>query len=379
MIRLAIPDIGCEEIAAAAAVLESGWLVQGEQVARFEVALSGLVGGRDVVAVSSGTAALHIALLALNIRAGDIVIVPTYSWLSTANAVELCGANPVFVDIDPESLNIAPSALATTLERLAHGPFTTDRVRAVVVVHSFGAIADMTALQAIAAQYRIPIIEDAACAIGSHLGNKPAGSWGDVACLSFHPRKVITTGEGGAVVVDDSQLARRLRALRNHGLDSSAPVTEFCTAGLNYRMSEVEAAVGIAQLAKLPRLLHERRQRAAIYREMLAGSRICLQRTEDESGFNYQSFIVLLPKGLPIGAVLRKMHSDGIEVNVGTWHIPLTGYFKAKYGYRIGDFPSTDAVFARALCLPLSTKLTRDEQAAVVRSLLAAVEDLSLQ
>lgn len=241
MLRLTIPAIDDAEIAAVTEVLRSGYLVQGPRVAAFEQSLADLVGVRQAVAVSSGTAALHLALLALDIGPGDIVITTAYSWPATANVIELCGAETRFVDISLDDLNIDVVQLQAECERLQSDPSTRGRVKAIMPVHAFGMPANMTAIMEIANKHGLHVVEDAACALGASWAGKQCGSWGVLGCFSFHPRKAITTGEGGVVTTDDDSLADRLRTLRNHGLSPTAATPDFIEPGYNYRLTEIGA------------------------------------------------------------------------------------------------------------------------------------------
>jgi len=253
MIRLTIPSIEEDDLQVAREALASGFLVQGARVAEFEKSIALYVGVKHVVAVSSCTAALHLSLLALDVRAGDLVLVTTYSWPATANVIELCGAQPVFVDIQPDTFNMDPGLLAGTLGKLMATAETARRVKAILPVHTFGQMSDITAIIEVAGKYGIPVIEDAACALGAKWEGRNAGSWGVMGCFSFHPRKAITTGEGGAITTNDDGLARKLRALRNHGLDPEASSSDFIMPGFNYRMTEFQAAFGTSQMKKLDR------------------------------------------------------------------------------------------------------------------------------
>lgn len=368
MIRLTIPSIEEDDLAAVREVLASGFLVQGPRVAAFERAVADYLGVRHAIAVSNCTAALHLALLALGVRSGDLVIVTAYSYTATANVIELCAGQPIFVDIEPQTFNMAADRLAETLQRLAANRELIARVKAILPVHTFGHPADMPALIAVAERYGIPVVEDAACALGATLHGRPAGAWGTLGCFSFHPRKAITTGEGGLIVTDRDDLAWRLRALRNHGQDPDALGPDFVMPGFNYRLTEFQAALGLTQMAKLDRIIAGRRARAAEYDAMLAGSPIRPPVTAAGAAPVYQSYVVLLPaEAAPRrGDLIGRLRSEGIETTIGTWHMPLTTYFRTRYGYRPGDFPVTDEVFARSLTLPLHEQLTADEQRRVV-------------
>lgn len=378
MIRLTIPSIEQDDLDAVRAVLQTGFLVQGAQVAAFEEAVAAYVGVNYAVAVSNCTAALHLALLALDVRPGDLVVTTAYSWPATANVVELCGAQPVFVDICPDTFNMDPAALADVLERLMVNPETARRVKAILPVHAFGQLAAMPAILDLAARYALPVVEDAACALGATLAGRQAGAWGVMGCFSFHPRKAITTGEGGIVTTNDPVLARKVKMLRNHGLDPDAPTPEFLMPGFNYRLTEFQGALGLTQLAKLERIIAVRRERAARYTALLAGSPFQPPVVAVGHVPVYQSYVALLPRDLaPRRAeLIQTLKAQGIETTIGTWHIPLIAYYRMRYGYRPGDFPAADEVFARALTLPLHEMLTEAEQAQVVAALCQIVADL---
>ncbi len=370
MIRLGGPLLGEEELHAIRAVLASGQLVQAGEVAAFEAALSEYLGA-PAVAVSSGTAALHLALLSMGIGPGDLVVVPAFSWPATANVVETVGAQPVFVDIDKNAFNLDPGALAATLERLCGTAETRRRLRAVIVVHAFGAIGDMAAVAALCKGYGVPLIEDAACALGSTQAGRKPGSWGEMACFSFHPRKLMTTAEGGAVVCSDPAQIARVKSLRNHGLDSLADMPDFILPGLNYRMSEVHAAIGRCQLARLEALVVQRRRQAEAYSALILPQGVLAQAVREDCRHNVQSYVVRLPvsDAGQRDKVIAKMRQRDIETTIGTWHIPLTSYYRRRYNYGVGDFSATDRVFSTALTLPLSAAITETEQQMVIAAL----------
>lgn len=371
MIRLSAPSIDANDLLAVQEVLTSGNLVQGARVAAFERTIAAYVGSQHAIAVSSCTAALHLALLALGVRPGDIVVVAAYSWTATANVIELCGAQPVFVDVCPTTGNIHPEALDTTLQRLMHCPETARRVRAIIPVHVFGRMADMPSICEIAEQYHVPIIEDAACSLGARLNNRSAGQWGTIGCFSFHPRKAITTGEGGIIVTNDASVARTMRALRNHGQDPESPLPDFIMPGFNYRMTEFQAALGLTQMQKIDRIIEVRRTLAQRYDTLLRNTNIQPLPATDDSRHVYQSYVVLLPENMAAQRteIIASLRAKGIETQIGTWHMPLTSYFRSRYGYRLGDFPGADMIFARALALPLYEGLSEEKQHIVVEQL----------
>lgn len=378
MIRLTIPSIAEDDLQAVREVLASGHLVQGSHVAAFEQMVAKYVGCQYAVAVSSGTAALHLALLALDIRPGDIVLVTAYSWLSTANVIELCGAQPVFVDIQPDSFNLDPACLERVLQRLMAVSATAQRVKAILPVHTFGQMANMPAILELANHYAVPVVEDAACALGATWHGRQAGTWGGMGCFSFHPRKAITTGEGGMVMTESPELVRRLQALRNHGLDPDALTPDFIMPGFNYRMTEFQAALGLTQMSKLERIIAARRWHAAYYDALLSKSPLQVPSVNDHGTSVYQSYVVLLPEQRTTHrqSLIRQLNERGIETTIGTWHMPMTTYFRKRYGYKTGDFPVTDRVFARAMTLPLYEGLSARDQQHICEVLYDVLEGL---
>ena len=378
MIRLTIPTIAEDDLQAVHEVLASGYLVQGPHVAAFERAVAEYVGCQYAVAVSNGTAALHLALLALDVRPGDIVLVTAYSWLSTANVIELCGAQPVFVDVQPDTFNISPACLEEALQRLMAVSATAQRVKAILPVHTFGQMADMPAILELANRYTVPVVEDAACALGATWHGRQAGTWGVMGCFSFHPRKAITTGEGGMITTEDAALARRLRALRNHGLDPNALTPDFIMPGFNYRLTEFQAALGLTQMSKLERLITSRRRQAAHYDTLLASTPIQAPIVNTNGASVYQSYVVLLPEHSTTYRqnLVRQLKERNIETTIGTWHMPMTTYFRQRYGYKTGEFPVTDRVFARAMALPLYEGLSAQDQQHICTTMCDVLEEL---
>lgn len=364
MIRLAIPSIGEDDLSAVRDTVASGYLVQGARVAAFEKAMAEYIGTPHAIAVANCTCALHLALLALEIQPGDTCAVTAYSWISTANVIELCGARTVFVDVEPDTFNMSPESLAKVLE--------TENVKAVLPVHTFGQMADMGAIRGIAKLHNIPVIEDAACALGATLHGRQAGTWGEIGCFSFHPRKALTTGEGGLLTTADEGLARKLRALRNHGLDPASPAPDFIMPGHNYRLTEFQAAFGSTQLAKFPRILQARMEGAARYDAMLPGTPLTPPARMAGAEHTFQSYVTLLPpEAAPRRAeLIRAARERGVEIQVGTIHMPLTTYFRQRYGCKPGDFPVTDDISSRALTLPLYEGIAHEEQRTVVRTVL---------
>jgi perosamine synthetase len=375
MIRLSIPSLDDSDYRAVQAVLETGFLVQGPAVAAFEQAMCNLVGTKHAIAVSNGTATLHLALLALGVQVGDLVITTAYSWLSTANVIELIGATPVFVDICPDTFNLDPAQLKITLDRLMSNKTTANRVKCIMPVHAFGHIADMPAILELANEYRIPVIEDAACALGASLNRVQAGAWGTLSSFSFHPRKAITTGEGGVVTTNDDELAWKIKAMRNHGLDPNSSTPNFVMPGFNYRLTEFQGALGLSQMQKLERIIKARQAAAAIYDQLLEST--AFKKPEVKLGVHhvYQSYVCLLPASIvpKRKELIAELKSQGIETNIGTWHMPMTDYYAKRYGYQIGDFPVTDTVFFESFTLPLFEDIKLDQQQKVIHQLLQII------
>ena len=361
-IRLAVPEIGEEEVEAVACVLTTGMLVQGDTVRRFEDAVAGYVGVKHAIAVSSGTAALHVALLSIGIKPGDRVAVSAYSWPATANVIELCGAVPVFVDIAADSFNMSPNALERVLDEHSD-------TRAVLVVHAFGLMADMTAINALASGRGIPVIEDAACALGARHDGTHAGAYGICGCFSFHPRKNVTTGEGGMITTNDLGIARLARAFRNHGQDPEAQSPEFILPGFNYRLTEFQAALGVTQMPKLDAIIAARRKLAARYTDALSDTPIQPPVGTDRDEHVVQSYVVQLPGTAKLADIIATLQEENIECGIGTYHLPITRFYREKYGYRQGDFAVTDNVYRAALTLPLSLRMSPAEQDFVIAKL----------
>lgn len=341
-IRLARPDVGEEELAAVAGVLASGQLTMGPLVDELERAVAGAVGTADAVAVSSGTAALHLALLALGIGSGDEVIVPAYTFPATANAVELTGARAVLVDVDPDTFLLRPELVGAGL-----GP----RTKAVIPVHLFGRPVAWEELQTVVPQ-EVALIEDAAGALGARYRGTPCGALGVMGCLSFHPRKIVTTGEGGAVATDEAELAGAVRRLRHHGMAASAGVVDMPSPGLNYRLPDVLCALGIPQLARLEALLAARERVAGWYEERL-GHLVTTPRATAGDRHGWQAYVVALDRR---DEALAGLRAQGIEAQIGTYAVHRLAAYRDR-----GSFPGAEQAFARALALPFAATTSEDE------------------
>lgn len=366
------PLLGEEEARAAAEAVRSGWVAQGPRVARFEAAFAERVGARHGVAVSSCTTGLHLMLHLLGLGPGDEVVVPSLSFIATANAVRYTGATPVFADVDPATGNLTAATVAEVL-----GP----RTRAVLVVHQGGVPADVPALRELCAPSGIPVLEDAACAAGATWQGRPVGAGALLAAWSFHPRKLLTTGEGGLVSTDDPQWAARLRRLREHGMDLSAAdrhaaggarVEHYVETAFNYRMTDVQAAIGLVQLGRLDAQVARRRQLAARYHRILSvlpGLRAVTDPPGGET--NYQSFWVVLPDDAPDrDGVLAALADRGVSARRGI----MAAHLEPAYaGHPHGPLPVTEHLTRRSLILPLYDAMTEHDQDRVVDALATAI------
>jgi dTDP-4-amino-4,6-dideoxygalactose transaminase len=340
-IRLARPDVGVEEAREVAEVLESGFLTMGPKVADFEDLLAEACQVPHAVAVSSGTAALHLAVLALGIGPGDEVIVPAYTFPATANVVALAGARPVLVDVDPATMNLDLARLSDAV---------TERTRAVLAVHLFGRPLDWDGLVS-ALPAEVKLLEDAAGALGARSRGRVCGSLGLLGCLSFHPRKIVTTGEGGAVTTASDEIADAVRRMRHHGIEPRGDF-DIAAAGPNYRLSDILCAVGIPQVRRLEELLAARARVATAYTERLAG--IVTTPSADEGDVHgWQAYVVQLDRR---DEALLGLREQGIEAQIGTYALHRLAAYREQ-----GPFPGADAAYERALALPFHTRLTEDE------------------
>ena len=357
-----------DEERAAAQVIRSGWLVQGPRVAEFERAVADYVGARHAVATSSCTTALHLALLALGIGPGDEVIVPSLSFIATANAVVYTGATPVFVDVDPHTFNLDPALIEAAI-----GPHT----RAVMPVHQIGLAADMAPILEIAARHDLEVLEDAAPALGATYRGQRVGTISRLTCFSFHPRKSVTTGEGGVITTQDDALAEKMRVLRTHGMSVPAEVRHqakhaiverYLELGYNYRMTDIQAAIGVEQMKKLDGLIARRRELAARYTQLLSQIEGLVPPFEPQYGWHtYQSYMVLLEGPWPREEVMQSLLDRGIATRRGIMAIHLEPYYRTRYpDLRL---PVTEHVTSRGLILPLYPQMTEAEQDYVVAAL----------
>ncbi|GHH58111.1 aminotransferase DegT [Lentzea cavernae] len=370
MIPVMRPLMGEEEAQAAAEAVRSGWVAQGPRVRSFEEAFAARVGAAHGVAVSSCTTGLHLALHLLGIGPGDEVVVPSLSFIATANAVRYCGGTPVFADVSAETGNLTAETVAAVV---------TPRTRAVVLVHQGGVPADVESF----ASMGLSIVEDAACAAGSTYRGAPVGEGAALAAWSFHPRKLLTTGEGGMLTMDDAEWAVRTRRLREHGMSVSAAdrhagggvvLEEYLETAFNYRMTDIQAAVGLVQLGRLDAIIARRRELAARYHELLAGIPGLRAVADPSHGTtNYQSFWVELPQDCPVdrNEVLNRLAAKGVSARRGI----MASHLEPAYaGHPHAPLPVTERLTSRTLILPLFHELTAAEQEQVVDALELACE-----
>jgi perosamine synthetase len=372
-IPIALPSLGEEEHEALRGPLESGWLTQGPQVAAFERAFAERHSSGRALATTSCTTALQLGLAAAGIGPGDEVIVPAFTWVASANAVVYCGASPVFVDVDPVTYNLDPTKLRDVV---------TPRTRAVMPVHLFGLCADVDAVRA-----ELPdgvfVLEDAACAAGATARGRSAGALGDAAAFSFHPRKIITTGEGGMLTTDDDELADRAEVLRNHGASVSEEarhagaqpwlLPDFDVLGFNPRMTDLQAAVGLVQLGRLDGFLAERRSWAAWLDDRLAALPWLRPPAVPEGfGHSYQSYVTVVDPDLapaPRNELMARLAAVGVSTRPGTHAVTGLGVHRDRVS--AGACPVAARLEATTMAIPLHNRMDRDDFEYVVAQLLA--------
>lgn len=367
-IPIAKPYFGEEEEDVVVEVIRSGWVSQGPKVKEFEERFAEYVGARYAVAMSSCTTALHAALAVSGIGPGDEVIVPSLSFIATANSVVHAGATPVFADIDPETCNVTDETIKKAI---------TEKTRAVMPVHQMGLPVDLEPITDLCKRRNLLIIEDAACAIGSQYKGRPIGGHGNIACFSFHPRKIITTGEGGMVTTNDLSVAEKLRRFRHHGMSVSdierhrartVIIENYPAIGYNYRMTDMQAAIGIEQLKKLPYIIERRRYIAEIYNRELSSIRsIRVQKIPEYAFHNYQSYWIELldPSIISRDDLMQKLLDKGIATRRGIIAIHMEdAYSSCKI-----SLPQTERITKKTILLPLYVSMTETEQMYIIKCL----------
>jgi perosamine synthetase len=350
---LARPDIREEDIALVNEVLRSGMLVQGEYVAKLEKEFAKYHSVRNAIAVSNGTASLHLALKVLGIGPGDEVIVPAFSYIATANVVELVGATCVFVDIDHNTFNIDVNEIEHKI---------TTRTRAIIPVHEFGLSCDIEQVSAIAAAHNISVIEDAACALGAKQNGKFVGTFGLLGSFSLHPRKSITSGEGGILLTNDDDIALKLTVLRNHGIQSQNGIMDFVEAGFNYRMTDFQAALAFSQFQRLDSILEYKNALADVYYSVLNNKKVLLPWRPDDRNHTWQTFHLLLDASLNQRETIKILAGQNIGTNYGAQCIPAQIYYTKKYKLDAARlFPNAYKAYTKGLAIPIYERLSKDE------------------
>jgi dTDP-4-amino-4,6-dideoxygalactose transaminase len=385
-VPVARPHLGREEVAAAERVILSGWVTQGPEVAALEREFAVFVGAPHACAVSSGTTALHLALLTMGVRPGDEVVTVSHSFIATANSIRYCGARPVFVDIDPATSNIDPGKIE---------PAIGERTRAILCVHQMGMPCDLRAILEIARKYGIPVVEDAACAVGSEIlwqvrWERVGKPHGDVACFSFHPRKLLTTGDGGMLTTSNAEMDRKFRLWRQHGMSvpdtvrHTSPTVVFESYpefGFNYRLTDIQAAIGREQLKRIPEATSQRRRMADRYRQLLTDIPGLILPSEPEwARTNWQSYCVRLPEHLDQRDVMQKMLDQGVATRRGimcahrepAYADPATWRCAQKTCAPSRNCPNlkeSERAQNQGVILPLFSQMTEEQQGQVAHAL----------
>ena len=402
-IPVTTPYFDGEEQKAAAEAISSGWVAQGPRVAEFERQIAAHEGVKEGVATTSCTTALHLAMIAGGLGPGMDAIAPAFTFVATENAIVATGATPVMTDIRRETFNIDTEKTLEIIEtryRKEGGQMvskeTGNRLWGIVPVHEFGLCCDIDRVNEIARAYGLKVIEDAACALGAKKDGRHEGAFGNMSCVSFHPRKSITTGEGGMVLTNDEAAARRMRELRTHGSTVSADardkgkgflLPEFPEAGYNYRMTDISAAVGLAQIKKLDYIIEEKRKRAKLYNALIREKvPELIPPTEPEGYFHtYQSYVCMLDcertgnKSIAEGGafrneMLQRLEDQGIATRQGTHAVHLLGYYRNRFGYKPEDFNEAYACDHLSITLPLYIGMTDEDQAYVTEMIRKTID-----
>jgi len=373
-IPIALPSLGIEELEAVKEPILKGWLTQGSQVAKFEAEFSSMHNVSHALATTSCTTALHSALVAMGIGPGDEVIVPAFTWVSTANVVLYCGATLIFCDVDIKTYNIKVSDISSKI---------TDRTKAIIPVHLFGLCADIDAIKRVIPSH-IKILEDAACAAGASYKNRFAGSLGDMGAFSFHPRKSITCGEGGMLTTNNNKLNIIAEKLRNHGAEISEEkrhlgpkphvLPDFNVMGFNYRMTDLQAAVGMVQLSKLNNFIKEREYWAKYYTQELASLDWLIPQSVPKwiTQHAWQAYVCYVdPDKAPMtrNEIMEYLQAKGIATRPGTHAVHMLSFYREKYSFKPEDFPGACACDQNTMAIPLHNKMVADDYEYIVEVL----------
>lgn len=368
MIRLTVPLVDERELEEIGAVLKTGFYTQGPKVAQFERQIGELVGAKHAFAMSSCTTALQLALHALEIEPGSEALVADFTFPATANIVVTEGLKPVLVDINLDTFTMDPKDLESKI---------TDRSRVIIPVHAFGCSADMDAIMEIAKKHDLPVIEDAACALATTYNGKYCGTIGTMGCYSFHPRKAITTGEGGLIATNRDDLAEKIAIFRNHGGVKGDFYYHYDEPGFNYRLSDIQGAMGIAQMEKLDWILENKRRLAVLLRKKLQDiSGVTTPIEPIWGGHVYQSFVVLLDQSIDRDAVIQRMREKGVETTLGTYAVHAQPYYMKTFGHHPGDLPRSFTAFRQSLTLPLYPQMDESMLDEVTSTLRETIEEL---
>jgi len=373
-IPLVRPYFDSEELEEIKKVLDSGWVTQGPKVKEFEDKITDYLGVKHAIAVTNCTSALHLALISVGVKRGDEVLVADFTFPATGHAVLYCGAKPVFIDVDPKTYNIDPNLIEEKI---------TEKTKAIIPVHTFGQPAEMDAIMEIAEEHNLKVIEDAACALGARYKNRYAGTIGDIGCFSFHARKGITTGEGGMVVTNNEKLASKIRNLSVFGMTSAWDkersdkfiIPEFVDIGYNYKMSDITAAVGVAQLRKLDRIIERKRKLAKYWDEKLQGMEfIEPPYCSEDVRYVYQSYVALVDKRINRNKLIEILMKKGIQTQIGTYASHIQPVYNST-----DKCPNSLDIFNRSLALPMYYTLREEDIDIVAVHLKRALEDLKCQ
>jgi len=371
-IHLSRPDITEKEIEAVVEVLRTPNLSLGPKLPQFEQAFAEYIGRKHAIAVNSGTSGLFLCMRALGIGPGDEVITTPFTFIATSNSVMMAGAKPVFVDIDPLTLNIDPDRIEAAI---------TDKTKAILPVEVFGNPAGFDRICQIAQKHNLPVIEDSCEALGSALNSRKVGTFGTMSLFAFYPNKQITTGEGGMILTDNEQLADICFSLRNQGRGKNAGWLSHERLGYNYRLSDINCALGIVQLSRIEEIKAKRKQVAAWYQQLLVDDgRLAVPTEQPGCDISWFVFVVQLSEDYSIeqrNAVLQALLDDGIQVSNYFAPVHLQPFMVEKYGYKKGDFPVTDLVSERTIALPFYNNLTKDQVAIVCDTLKKTLDKLT--